>query len=134
MRVFISFLALSTLGVGRIQADDWPQYKGPSRNDISAETGLLNEWPNEGPKLLWTHRDTGVGLSGPAIVGDRLYTLGGRGETEYLIALDLASIENDSPKEVWATPVGPLFDFRSNNWSTGPSATPTVDGERIYAL
>ena len=128
------YLMLFCFLVSSLSGDDWPQYKGPKRNDVSTETGLLKAWPEDGPKLAWTFRNTGVGLSGPAIVGDRLYTLGGRGETEFLIALDLGDIENQSPKEVWAAPVGPLFEFRGNNWSSGPSSTPTVDGERIYAL
>lgn len=107
-------------------AQDWPQYRGPSRDDVSKETGLLQSWPAGGPPLAWTFRDAGVGYSGPAIVGPRVYTLGGRGETEFLIA-----IENG--KEVWAKAVGPLFQFSGNKWSAGPSATPTVVDGLIYA-
>ncbi len=113
---------------------DWPQYRGPQRNDVSAETGLLAEWPAGGPPLLWTYSDAGIGYSGPAIVGDRLYTLGGRGETEHLIALDLGTVAERTVAQAWATPVGATFDFDVNFWSAGPSATPTVDGDRVYAL
>jgi outer membrane protein assembly factor BamB len=115
-------------------AADWPQYRGPERNDVSAETGLLPEWPEGGPKLLWTYSDAGIGYSGPAIVGDRLYTLGGRGESEFLIALDLSAVADGSVKEAWATRVGPLFTWEGNRWSAGPSTTPTVDGNLIFAL
>jgi outer membrane protein assembly factor BamB len=111
------------------QTTDWPQYRGPNRDDVSAETGLLKSWPAGGPPLLWTFANAGVGLSGPAIVGDRLYTTGGRGEVEYLIAIDVKS-----GKEAWALPIGPLFQFDSNKWSSGPSATPTVSGGLVYAL
>jgi outer membrane protein assembly factor BamB len=106
---------------------DWPQYRGPNRDDVSTETGLLKTWPQGGPPLLWTYREAGLGYSGPAIVGDRLYTIGGRGETELLICLDKG-------KEAWARPVGPLFQFPANKWSAGPSATPTVVDGLIYAL
>jgi outer membrane protein assembly factor BamB len=112
-------------------AGDWPNYRGPNRDDISTEKGLLKEWPKEGPKLLWTYRNLGAGLSGPAVVGDRLYILGGRGKDDLLIALDISGAE---PKELYATRVGPIFDWSGNQWSSGPSATPTVDGDRIYAL
>lgn len=118
-------LVLLALG---LQAADWPQYRGPARDDVSAETGLLKSWPPEGPPLLWTFRNAGLGYAGPAVVGDVLYTLGGRGDTEFLIALDLRS-----GKETWATAVGPLFQFEGNKWSAGPSATPTVGDGLIYA-
>src|SRR5262249_2244702 len=97
---------------------------GPNRDDVSAETGLAKSWPKTGPKLLWTYRDAGVGYSGPAVIGSRIYTMGCRGETEYLLA-----IENG--KQVWEAKVGPRFD---NGWGDGPRSTPTVDGDRIYAL
>src|SRR5689334_15261235 len=84
------------------QAADWPQYRGPNRDDVSAETGLLKSWPAGGPPLVWTFTNAGVGLSGPAIVGDRLYTTGGRGEVEVLIALDLKSAKDGAIKEAWA--------------------------------
>lgn len=116
------------------QSADWPQYRGPNRDDVSTEMGLLKSWPAGGPPLLWTYPDAGVGLSGPAIVGDRLYTLGGRGENEFLIALDLKSVKDGAIQEAWAAPVGPLFRFDTNKWSSGPSATPTVSGGMVYAL
>lgn len=113
---------------------DWPQYRGPKRDDVSLETGLLKSWPENGPPLKWTFEDAGIGYSGVAVVGDRLYTLGARGDTEYVIALDLGSAAEGTVKEVWSKPVGPLFDFSSNKWSAGPSSTPTIDGELCFAL
>jgi len=126
--------ALIVVGALSARADDWPQYRGPDLNDRSKETGLLAEWPKEGPKLLATYRDAGLGYSGMAVVGDRLYTLGDRGETEFLIALDLKSAAEGSIAEAWATEIGAKFDFKGNNWSAGPSSTPTVDGDKVYAL
>ncbi len=105
---------------------DWPQWRGPDRNDVSKETGLLREWPKEGPKLLWTFREAGVGFSGVAIVGDRLYTLGALQGSETVYAIDLKT-----HKRVWSAEVGPLF---TNGWGDGPRSTPTVDGDRIYVL
>jgi outer membrane protein assembly factor BamB len=112
-----------------LQSADWPQYRGPTRDDVSAETGLLQQWPPEGPALLWTCANAGVGYSGPAIVGDRLYTIGGRGDVEFLIALDARS-----GKEAWAVPVGALYQYEGNRWSAGPSSTPTVAGGLVFAL
>ena len=115
-------------------AGDWPQYRGPMRNDISEEADLLQTWPADGPKLLWTFDALGAGYAGPAVVGKRLYVLGDRGDDCFLIALDLPTAADGKPREAWALRVGEKFDFEGNAWSSGPSATPTVDGDRIYAL
>src|SRR6266851_4477543 len=71
------------------QAADWTQWRGPNRDDVSQETGLLKEWPKEGPKLLWTCEEAGIGFSGPAIVGDRLYSMGSDDKKEYVFAVDV---------------------------------------------
>ena len=115
-------------------ADDWPQYRGPNRDDVSAEAGLLQTWSAEGPPLLWTYSAAGIGYSGPAIVGDRLYITGGRGETEHLIALDLSTVKDGAAAEAWSTPIGTTFQWEGNRWSAGPSSTPTIDGQLVYAL
>lgn len=113
-------------------AADWPQYRGPNRDGSSKETGLLQEWPKDGPKLLWTFTDAGVGYAGPAIVGDRLYMAGGRGADEFLYALDLKT--EGTPKELWSAKIGPLFTWKGNVWNAGPNVSPTVDGDLVYVL
>jgi outer membrane protein assembly factor BamB len=126
---FFSFL----LGIphlsGAVRADDWPQWQGPDRTNVSKETGLLKKWPKEGPKLVWTFEKAGEGYSAPAIVGDRLYTMGARGKSEFVIVLDAST-----GKEVRSTEIGPKFTFKANSWGDGPRSTPTVDGDKIYAL
>src|SRR5438552_4495982 len=86
-----SFVFLCSISLAQIlQARDWPQWRGPGRNGISAETGLLKEWPKEGPKLVWEVKDIGSGYSTPAVVGDRLYVLSNEGlENEFAQALSL---------------------------------------------
>ena len=134
MTTTIALLALLASPFLRAAEDDWPQYRGPNRDDVSAEKGLLQKWPEPGPRLHWTYANAGVGYSGPAVVGGRYYTLGGRGDTEFLIALDVDKVKDGAPAEAWAARVGPLFDFKTNNWSSGPSSTPTVDGDAVFAL
>jgi len=138
MRLFrgatLSLTVCVSLLTSTVHAADWPQYRGPNRDDVSKETGLLKKWTKEGPALLWTYNDAGVGYSGVAVVGDRLYTIGGRGDSEFLIAVDLARVTDQKVSDVWATKVGPLFDWKGNKWTAGPSATPTVDGDSIFAL
>jgi outer membrane protein assembly factor BamB len=107
-------------------AADWPQWRGPDRTDVSSETGLLKVWPKDGPKLLWTYTNAGAGFAGPAIVGERLYSMGARDKKEFLFALD-----TKTGKEVWTTDMGDVF---INGWGDGPRGTPTVDGAAIFAL
>jgi outer membrane protein assembly factor BamB len=110
------------------RGDDWPQWRGPNRDAISKETGLLKTWPKEGPALAWTYRDAGTGFTAPAVVGGNVYTMGARADLELVIALDSAG------RELWTAKIGPVFDFKSNVWNRGPDATPTVDGDLLYAL
>jgi outer membrane protein assembly factor BamB len=128
---------LSTLGLAlciavltglHTPAADWPQWRGPDRTAVSAETGLLKTWPAGGPKLLWTFDKAGLGYACFAVVGGKLFTMGARGEDEYVFCLD------EKGQEAWATKIGKVFDFKGNAWSRGPNATPTVDGERVFAL
>jgi outer membrane protein assembly factor BamB len=107
---------------------DWPQFLGPNRSGVSPETRLLSTWPAAGPQLVWTVDNAGTGYAGMAVVDGNVYTMGAREDTEYVLAYDRTG------KELWATKIGPLFDFESNQWSRGPNATPTVDGNLLYGL
>jgi len=107
---------------------DWPQFRGPDRDGVSREIGLLAAWPEGGPKLAWTFADAGVGFSGPAVVGERIYLSGGRGPSEFVFALDLDG------KELWSAKIGPLFAWKGNSWNNGPNASPTVAGDAVFAL
>jgi outer membrane protein assembly factor BamB len=127
MRACLTLL-VTAVALPLLAGADWPGFRGPERTGISAETGLLKTWPAGGPKLLWQSDKAGLGYAGLAVVGGTVYTMGARGEDEYLLALD------DKGQEKWATKIGPLFDFKSNQWSRGPNATPTVDGDLIFAL
>src|SRR6266542_4209986 len=68
---------------------EWPGWRGADRTGLSTETGLLKQWPADGPKLLWKIKGLGDGYSTPSIAGGRLYVMGTRGQTELLIALDI---------------------------------------------
>jgi outer membrane protein assembly factor BamB len=108
------------------QAEDWPQWRGPDRTGISSEQDLLPSWPADGPPQVWLFRNCGLGYSGPAIVGDRLYIMGARDEKEWLLCLSATD-----GTELWAAEIG---DVLSNDWGDGPRGTPTVDGQFVYGL
>lgn len=110
-----------------VPTGDWPQFHGPGRNSVCHETGLLQEWPEGGPKQLWQLEGLGEGYSNVSIVGGKLFTAGdlpsdGEEEVQYVLAFDL-----DSRKRLWATAIGaPHKD--------GPRGTPTIDGDLLYAI
>jgi hypothetical protein len=146
-----SLLAAFLLAIAcTVHAADWPQFRGPNRDDISKEKNLLKSWPEGGPRLLWTIEDAGVGYSGPAIVGDRLYTMGGTIKTE--TAADAAlkavlgglkakiaedrtesvyAIDLNTQKKIWSTEIGPFYPHGNGD---GPRGTPTVNGDALYCL
>ncbi|MEK0449099.1 MAG: hypothetical protein RL088_1367 [Verrucomicrobiota bacterium] len=123
MKTSLFLLALSaTVSL----AGDWPQWRGPNRDDISTESGLLKSWPAEGPKRVWLFENAGMGYAGFSISGGKLLTMGTRDGKEILLALDA-----NSGKELWASPIG---DILGNGWGDGPRSTPTIDGDRVYAM
>src|SRR5262245_30104348 len=110
-------------------ATDWPQFRGPQRTGISTESGLLKEWPKEGPKLLWQVNDIGDGYATPSIVGNRIYILGNRGmDNEYVQAL---SVQDGKP--VWTTRLGNVGKPDQQPPYPMARSTPTVEGDVLYA-
>ena len=107
-------------------ADDWPQWRGPRRDGVSTETGLLKQWPAAGPPLAWRVTGVGDGYSSFSVAAGRLFTLGARQGTEYVHAFDAAT-----GKRLWETANGRRFN---NDRGDGPRATPTIDGDRVYAF
>jgi outer membrane protein assembly factor BamB len=107
---------------------DWPGWRGPERTGVSRETGLLHQWPQGGPKLLWKAKGLGGGYSTPAIAGGRLFVMGSRGNDEYVMALNLKN-----GRQLWSTRVGLVGENRGPNYP-GPRSTPSIDGDLLYTL
>lgn len=119
--------ALASLSV---QAADWPQFRGPERTAISTETGLLQEWPSQGPPLLWKVDDIGSGYGTVAVVGDRAYVVANSGmESEYVTALSVS----DGSK-IWSTELGPVGKPNQQPSYASARSTPTIVGDSLYAL
>ena len=104
----------------------WPQWRGSDRSGISAETGLLRQWPASGPTVVWTASNLGGGYGSVAIAGDRVFVQGMRGNQSLVLSLNRAD-----GKVVWSRALGPMGD---NDRGSGPRSTPSVDGDRVYAL
>jgi len=102
--------------------------RGPDRSNISPETGLLKEWPEKGPPLLWKAEGLGQGVASVAVVDSRVFTLGYRGDDEFVAALD-----TKEGKHLWSTRIGPAVkEAVGMRWLS--QRTPTVDDDRLYAI
>ena len=125
MRLLASLCLIAALA-SPLLANDWPNWRGPDRDDVSKETGLLKEWPKEGPKQVWSNDNIGLGYSSFAIADGKLFTVGAREDSEFLICLD----ENDG-KEQWSARIGSrLTDGKGD----GPRGTPTISGDAVCVM
>jgi outer membrane protein assembly factor BamB len=104
---------------------DWPQWRGPRRDGVSLEKGLLTWWPEDGPKKLW-EANTGYGYSSVAVAGGRAITIVQEGDREAVVSWDA-----DTGKEQWCYRYPARYD---NNQGSGPRSTPTIDGDHVYTV
>ena len=116
------------------RAEDWPTFRGPGRTAVSGDTGLLQVWPAEGPKLVWETQGGGRGYSSLAIAGQQIYTLGDGPSTaedkdEYLVCFN-----RESGTPVWKAKTGPAWNMGQANWQGSRGNSPTVDGDRVYVI
>lgn len=126
MRSSVKYVLALILAASAVHAADSPQFRGPNRDGKFFDTGLLQSWPEGGPKLIWTADGIGLGYSSPSVAKDSIY-INGRGEdsigTFYVLGLD--------GSHKWSHAYGPETDK-----GQGPAArsTPTIDGDRAYML
>jgi outer membrane protein assembly factor BamB len=114
----------------RARADDWPQWRGPKRDGHSKETGLLKEWPKDGPKLIWQVKDLGGGYSTPSVAGGRIYVMANKGlEDEFVTARNAKD-----GSLLWSTRIGKVGNPDQQPNYPAARSTPTVDGAVLYAL
>ena len=107
-------------------AADWPGWRGPNRDGLSTETGLLPEWGPGGPPLAWKASGIGTGYSSVAVVGDKIFASGDKDGQQRVFALD-----RNGGRILWQAKLGPAFEESRGG---GPRGTPVIDEGRVYAL
>ena len=140
--VLLASIRLSLLGLAALwlpaamaRGEDWPTFRGADRNGLSRETGLLDRWGPDGPRLVWTAQGAGSGYASTAVAGNRVYTLGdapstARDQEEYLSCFDF-----QTGRQLWLAPTGPAWNGHPSNPSwNGARSTPTIDGSRICVI
>jgi outer membrane protein assembly factor BamB len=137
----IPLLLAGGLAPSAARADDWPQWLGPRRDGVWRETGVLDHFPKDGPKVLWRAK-IGAGYTGPAVAGGRVYVMdrvgtplakgaespgkGGLPGKERVLCLSAAD-----GKLIWKHEYDCNYKIY---YPSGPRTTPVVDGDKIYTL
>ena len=112
---------------------DWPTFRGGQRTAVAPDTDLLESWPADGPPLVWEAAGAGRGYASPAVVGERVITLGDALSTapdkdEYLTCFD-----RGTGKQLWQTKTGKPWTQGTESWQSSRS-TPTVDDGTVYVI
>jgi outer membrane protein assembly factor BamB len=111
-------------------AEDWPEWRGPNRDGICQETGLLKTWPKDGPPLTWTAKNLGLGWGTPSVADGKVFGIGTRGGKDGIWAV----AEKDG-KELWFTPFAdPPPSKALGNQTNGPGSTPTYHKGKLYVV
>ena len=107
-------------------AAEWPGFRGPDRNAEARGVRLATDWNAHPPQLLW-RRKVGPGWSSLAVAGARLFTQEQRGDAEAVLCLD-----GSTGRELWSHLETARFEDEQGG--AGPRATPTLAGQRVFAL
>lgn len=107
-------------------SNDWSQFRGPDRDGKSDETGLLQQWPSDGPPLVWQLTGIGQGYSTPSTSGPWVVAQGTHENNSAVYGISRAD-----GALLWRTILGPAYRKSTN---IGPGASPTIDGDRVYVL
>ena len=126
----------AVFGATHAQADDWPQWRGTDRLAVWSETGIVDRFPDSGLKVAW-RTPVRSGFAGPAVADGRVFVLDWREDpesrtldgTERLVALD-----EETGAVLWTHEWATSYRMLQASYAIGPRATPTVDGDRVYAV
>lgn len=121
-----STIASFALSLVAVTAADWPNFRGPNHDGISKETGWTTEWPADGPKVLWKAK-VGMGFSAVTVANGKAFTQGNTKDEDTIFCFD-ANNGTALWKHTYAAPLDPKY------YEGGTSATPTVDGDRVYTI
>jgi outer membrane protein assembly factor BamB len=105
-------------------AEDWPQYLGPTRNSISPQKGILRNWPEKGPEVLWI-APVGRGFGGPVVKDGKVYLL----DRDDKVGDNLRCLDFSNGKELWSL----AYDAPGTVMFPGSRSVPTVDGDKVYS-
>ena len=126
-QTFLAAAITTLFGAAAANAQDWPQFLGPTRNGVYSGPEISGVWPQSGPALLWK-KDVGQGFSGPVVSNGRLILFHRSGDRETVECLDASTA-----RRIW------VFDYPTHyrddfGFDEGPRATPTISGGHVYTF
>jgi outer membrane protein assembly factor BamB len=127
MTMRLALLAGFVFGGPPAGAADWPGFRGPNRDGVSTETGLLKQWPPGGPKRLWAAKNLGLGFGTPSVAAGKVFGVGTRDGRDGVWALKEAD-----GSEVWFTPFADAVKVAGQ--TNGPSSTPTYADGKVLTV
>ena len=107
---------------------EWHAFRGADGNGKSPDTGLLTQWSDNGPRLLWQANFIGYGYSGVSVSGDRIYISGN--VTRNGEALTMVFCLDKEGNVIWERNNGPAH--ADSRRYPGTRGTPTIDGDFVY--
>ena len=136
MRALLVLGLLAVAAAAPVVADDWAQWRGPDRLAVWQEDGIIETFPEDGLKVKW-RTPLRSGFAGPAVAGGRVFVLDWLEDpqsrtldgTERLVALD-----EETGEVLWTHEWTTTYRMLMASYAVGPRATPTVDGDRVYAV
>lgn len=128
--ICVGIVAVSVAGV---RADDWPEWRGKGRLGLWLETGILDRFPADGLHVKW-RTPIRKGYAGPAVAGGRVFVTDSQPTTGRKVVERVLALDEETGKILWVQEWETSYAGLQNLYAIGPRATPTVDGDRVYAL
>jgi outer membrane protein assembly factor BamB len=125
------YFLLSACLVGLAAGEDWPEWRGRGRDGVWRESGIVDRFPEGGLKPAW-RTPIRAGFAGPAVAGGRVFVTDFQPSSGAAGIERALSLDEKSGKILWTREWE--ADYRGISYASGPRATPTVDGERVYVV
>lgn len=134
--LFVLIMAGVVGGIPTVHAEDWPQWRGAGRLAIWNETRIIDEFPDEGLKVVW-RAPIRSGFAGPAVSEGRVFVLDWQ-EDPQSRTLDgierLVALDEKTGSVLWTHEWATSYRMLQGSYAIGPRATPTVEGDRVYVV
>lgn len=134
--LILSILVFTTFPIAPAHADDWPQWRGPQRDGVWREDGILETFPESGLEITW-RTPIGSGYSGPVVAGGRVYVMDmqPKPDSRILEVIErVVCLDEQTGEILWTSGWETHYRELMASYATGPRASPAVEGGRVYAM
>ena len=133
IRVLIFSFWVAVLPAGILQAEDWPEWRGLGRTGQWNETGILEEFPEDGLAVRWKTPIRG-GYSGPVVAGGRVFVTDFEETSPMQGRERVVCLDENSGEVLWSHSWDVSYARLMRSYAIGPRATPTVHQDLVYVV